>query len=573
MECMADTGTGACAASRSRLAGVVRLPSCAAWFHRMRWPGRMALRTLAAAPGAAFISHACLACGRPRPVVRAHTVLMAFDAAQAIGVPRPGIARAAAARGRHVNFSGMEAMKTIERGYAAGRSALLACGGLLYAGAALAVGDAPGGPAVDELNLQHPVTEIARRLYNLNTLMLILCAIIFVGVFGVMFYSVFAHRKSKGHKAANFHESTTVEVLWTVVPFIIVVLMALPATKAVIAMKDTSNPDLTIKVVGYQWKWGYEYVQGPGQGISYLSTLTTPRSAVNGQTAVNDTYLQEIDRPLVVPVDKKIRIITTAADVVHSWYVPAFGVKQDAIPGFLRDTWFKAEQVGTYRGYCTELCGKEHAYMPVVVEVLSAQDYAKWVAQQRAAMGAAGVGAAGVGAAGASGAAVAAADAPPASAAPAVDAASGAAPANAASNPAAAVTPASAASNAAVAGAPGDAAASGTPASGAAAALPVEIYFATGKSALPGDAHDALATALAYAQAHPQASLAVSGFTDATGSAALNAALSKQRALAVRDALQAAGLAPGRIVLEKPRAITGGNDARAARRVEIHAAG
>jgi cytochrome c oxidase subunit 2 len=206
---------------------------------------------------------------------------------------------------------------------------------------------------------------------------------IFIGVFGVMFYSIFAHRKSKGHKAANFHESTTVEIMWTIVPFIIVVLMALPATRTVVAMKDTSNADLTVKVTGYQWKWGYDYVKGPGEGINFFSTLTTPRSEVNGTTPITDTYLQEVDNPLVVPVDKKIRIITTAMDVVHSWYVPAFGVKQDAIPGFLRDTWFKAEKVGTYRGFCTELCGKEHAYMPVVVKVMSADDYAKWADEQQ----------------------------------------------------------------------------------------------------------------------------------------------------------------------------------------------
>jgi cytochrome c oxidase subunit 2 len=167
------------------------------------------------------------------------------------------------------------------------------------------------------------------------------------------------------------------------VPFIIVVLMALPATKAVVAMKDTTNADLTIKVTGYQWKWGYDYVKGPGEGISFLSTLSTPRDEVMGKKPITETYLQEVDNPLVVPVNKKIRIITTANDVVHSWYVPAFGVKQDAIPGFVRDTWFKADKVGTFRGFCTELCGKEHAFMPVVVEVLSDEDYAKWVSAQK----------------------------------------------------------------------------------------------------------------------------------------------------------------------------------------------
>jgi len=279
---------------------------------------------------------------------------------------------------------GKEAMKTIKRAL----MGVLACSGLLFAGAALAVGDSPGGPRVNEINLQPPVTKIAEELYHLHTFMLILCTVIFVAVFGVMFYSMFAHRKSKGHKAAHFHESTTVEIIWTIVPFIIVVLMALPATKTVVAMKDTSNADLTVKVTGYQWKWGYDYVKGPGEGISFLSTLTTPRAETDGRQPISDTYLQEVDNPLVVPVNKKVRIITTANDVVHSWYVPAFGVKQDAIPGFVRDTWFKAEKTGTYRGFCTELCGKEHAFMPVVVQVLSDDDYAKWVDDQKKKMAA-----------------------------------------------------------------------------------------------------------------------------------------------------------------------------------------
>src|SRR5471030_731319 len=270
---------------------------------------------------------------------------------------------------------GKEAMKTIKRAL----SGVLALSGLLFAGAALAVSDVPGGPGVNELNFQTPVTKIAEELYSLHTFMLIICTVIFLGVFGVMFYSVLMHRKSKGHKASNFHESTTVEIIWTIVPFVIVVLMALPATKAVVAMKDTTNADLTVKVTGYQWKWGYDYVKGPGEGISFLSTLSTPRAETDGQQPITDTYLQEVDNPLVVPVDKKIRIITTANDVVHSWYVPAFGVKQDAIPGFVRDTWFKAEHTGTYRGYCSELCGKEHAFMPIVVKVVTDAEYKVWV--------------------------------------------------------------------------------------------------------------------------------------------------------------------------------------------------
>lgn len=243
-----------------------------------------------------------------------------------------------------------------------------------------AVSDSVGGPAVREMNLQKPVTQIAAQIYELHTLLLIICLVIFVAVFGVMFYSIFKHRKSLGHKPATFHESTAVEIAWTVVPFLIVIGMALPATKTVIAMKDTSNADLTIKVTGMQWKWGYDYIKGNGEGISFLSNLSTPREQVTDPTKVkNAEYLLEVDNPVVVPVNKKVRLITTANDVIHSWTIPAFGVKQDAIPGFVRDTWFKAEKIGTYRGACVELCGKEHAFMPIVVNVVSEDEYQKWV--------------------------------------------------------------------------------------------------------------------------------------------------------------------------------------------------
>ncbi len=247
--------------------------------------------------------------------------------------------------------------------------------------AAQAVNDLPGGPAVNQLNLHPPVTQIARDVHWLNWFMLIVSTIIFVGVFGVMFYSIFKHRKSVGHKPASFHESVAVEIAWTVVPFIIVILMALPATKTVVAMKDTSNADLTIKVTGYQWKWGYDYIKGEGEGIGFLSTLDPSHRAMSesGKPPATDDYLLKVDNPLVVPVDKKVRIITTANDVIHAWMVPAFAVKQDAIPGFVRDTWFRAEKVGDYYGQCAELCGKEHAYMPIHVKVVSAEDYTKWV--------------------------------------------------------------------------------------------------------------------------------------------------------------------------------------------------
>ncbi len=259
--------------------------------------------------------------------------------------------------------------------------------------AAHAVKDLPGGPAVNQLNLHPPVTRIAADQAWLHWFMLILCTVIFVAVFAVMFYSIWKHRKSLGHKAASFHESVTVEIVWTVIPFIIVILMALPATKVIVAMKDTTNADLTIKATGMQWKWGYDYLKGEGEGIGFVSTIDAKQRAMSdagGPKAgeeVND-YLLKVDNPLVVPVDKKVRIITTANDVIHAFMVPAFGIKQDAIPGFVRDTWFRAEKTGDFYGQCAELCGKEHAYMPIHVKVLSTEDYSKWVDGEKKKMAA-----------------------------------------------------------------------------------------------------------------------------------------------------------------------------------------
>ena len=192
-----------------------------------------------------------------------------------------------------------------------------------------------------------------------------------------------AHRKSKGAKPANFHENTTVEVIWTVIPLLLLILIVWPATKVVIAQKDTTNPDLTIKVTGMQWKWGYDYIKGEGEGITFVSQLKTPRDQIEGTAPKGENYLLEVDNEMVVPVGKKVRILTTAADVIHAWWIPAFGAKQDAIPGFIRDTHFKAEKPGVYRGQCTELCGKDHGFMPIVVRVVSADDYSKWVGDQK----------------------------------------------------------------------------------------------------------------------------------------------------------------------------------------------
>ncbi len=259
----------------------------------------------------------------------------------------------------------------------------------LIAGAAWAVGDLQGGPAVNQLDLPHAVTQIARDQKWLHYFMLVVCTVIFLGVFGVMFYSIFRHRKSKGAKSANFHESISVEIAWTVIPFIIVIAMAWPATKVVVAMKDTSAADLTIKATGIQWKWGYDYLRGEGEGIAFLSTLDQAQRQMSdsGKPDLNTPdYLLKVDNPLVVPVNKKIRIITTANDVIHAWMVPAFGVKQDAIPGFVRDTWFRAEEKGDFYGQCAELCGKEHAYMPIHVKVVGQEDYSQWVAEQKKKM-------------------------------------------------------------------------------------------------------------------------------------------------------------------------------------------
>jgi cytochrome c oxidase subunit 2 len=262
---------------------------------------------------------------------------------------------------------------------------VLAIVGSLFSACAWGLGDAPGGPRVNQLNLPVGVTKIASDIYDLHTLIMLICLVIFVLVFGVMFYAIIKHRKSLGHKAETWHENTTVEIIWTIVPFIIVIAMALPATRLIVDMKDTTNADLTIKATGYQWRWGYDYLNGEGEGIGFISTLATPREESGFPSEgikanpKGDTYLLDVDNPLVVPVNKKVRVITTADDVIHAFAVPQFGIKQDAIPGFVRDTWFKAEKIGVYRGQCQELCGAEHAYMPIVVDVVSAEDYTKWV--------------------------------------------------------------------------------------------------------------------------------------------------------------------------------------------------
>jgi cytochrome c oxidase subunit 2 len=250
--------------------------------------------------------------------------------------------------------------------------------------AALASTSALADYAVDILP---PASPMAQDAYDLHWGILWVCVAIFFIVFGAMFWSVFKHRRSVGAKAAQFHENTTIEIIWTVVPLVVLVAMAWPATRTMLEMKDASNADLSVKVTAYQWRWEYDYLQ---DGVRFNSNLSTPRDQIEEfdapgkQKGVN--YLLEVDRPMVVPVGKKVRLLITSNDVIHGWYVPQLGINQYGIPGFIKDAWFTATKVGTFRGQCSQICGKEHAYMPIVVEVKSEADYAKWVQETKAKM-------------------------------------------------------------------------------------------------------------------------------------------------------------------------------------------
>lgn len=232
-----------------------------------------------------------------------------------------------------------------------------------------------------QVNMNKGVTEISRDVFDLHMLIFWICVVIGVAVFSVMFYSIFKHRKSKGAVAEHWHENTTVEVLWTVIPFAILIGMAIPATGTLMDMYDTDEADIDIQVTGYQWKWRYEYLN---EDIDFFSNLSTPREEITNAQVKNPNYLLEVDNPLVIPVNQKVRFLITANDVIHSWWVPNFAVKKDAIPGFINESWVRVEEPGVYRGQCTELCGKDHGFMPVVVEVKSTEDYAAWVEEQRA---------------------------------------------------------------------------------------------------------------------------------------------------------------------------------------------
>jgi cytochrome c oxidase subunit 2 len=270
--------------------------------------------------------------------------------------------------------------------------------GSLAAGLALATAANPALAAWSDLNLRQGVTELSREIYDLHMLILWICVVIAVGVFSVMVYSIVVFRKSKGAVPAKFDHSTTAEIVWTVIPAFILVAMAVPAANTLVKIDDTRGSELTVKVTGYQWKWHYEYVD---QDVAFFSTLARTSdearqldSGVDVNTVPN--YLLEVDNPLIVPVGTKVRVLLTAADVIHAWWVPDFGMKRDAIPGFINQLWFTADEVGTYRGQCAELCGRDHGFMPVVVEVRSKADYETWLAAQQAARQAKRAGAAAV---------------------------------------------------------------------------------------------------------------------------------------------------------------------------------
>ncbi len=230
------------------------------------------------------------------------------------------------------------------------------------------------------LNFPKPVTSVGHRVLELHNIILLICVVIFIIVFGFMFYSIYAHRKSRGYKAAKFHDNVKLEVVWTIIPFVILVSMAIPSTATLLEMDDVSKSDMTVKITGYQWKWKYDY---PDQNVSFFSNLSTPREQIENKAAKGGNYLLEVDNPLVLPVGKKVRFVVTANDVIHAWWVPAFAVKKDAIPGFVNEVWARVDEPGVYRGQCAELCGKDHGYMPIVVQAVSPEEFDKWVSLQK----------------------------------------------------------------------------------------------------------------------------------------------------------------------------------------------
>ena len=240
------------------------------------------------------------------------------------------------------------------------------------------------GGEVSDINMSPGVTEVGRQIYDLHMIILWICVVIGVLVFGVMFYSIIYHRKSRGVTPATFHESTTIEIAWTVVPFIILIAMAVPATTTLLKIYDNEEAELDIVVTGYQWKWKYEYLSEDGENVSFFSNLSTSQSEINNSEAKGENYLLEVDEPLVLPVDTKVRFLVTANDVIHSWWVPQLAVKKDAVPGFINEVSTKTSVEGIYRGQCAELCGKDHGFMPIVVNVVSKEEYSQWYSAKQA---------------------------------------------------------------------------------------------------------------------------------------------------------------------------------------------
>lgn len=265
--------------------------------------------------------------------------------------------------------------------FEAKRLCKLALGPVLMLMSALAL--ASGGE-VSQVNMSPGVTEVGKKIYDLHMLIFWICTVIGVGVFGVMFYSIIYHRKSKGVTPATFHESTKVEIAWTVVPFFILIGMAFPATTTLLEIYDNEDAELDILVTGYQWKWKYEYLNEDGENVSFFSNLRTPQSEINNSEAKGEHYLLEVDEPLVLPADTKVRFLVTANDVIHSWWVPALAVKKDAIPGFINEAWTRTSELGVYRGQCAELCGKDHGFMPIVVNVVDKEEYNAWLVTKQA---------------------------------------------------------------------------------------------------------------------------------------------------------------------------------------------
>jgi len=240
------------------------------------------------------------------------------------------------------------------------------------------------GPEANQMNMAPGPTEVGHKVYDLHMIILGICTVIGIGVFGVMFYSIFHHRKSKGVKPATFHESTKVEIAWTVIPFLILIFMAVPATSTLLEIYDFEDAELDVLVTGYQWKWKYEYINENGDNVSFFSNLRTPQAEIYNTEPKGEHYLLEVDEPLVIPVNTKVRFLVTGNDVIHSWWVPELGVKKDAIPGFINEAWTRVPQIGIYRGQCAELCGKDHGFMPIVVDVVSREDYDQWMGKKQA---------------------------------------------------------------------------------------------------------------------------------------------------------------------------------------------